>query len=89
VTVNDREVVFALSDPEKVVVVVAGGGLALAAAVTTAVGAELATPDPAAFMAVTLTAMVAPTSVLVSAYVWPVAPVTGLQAAPPESQRCH
>jgi fructose-specific phosphotransferase system IIC component len=69
VTVKDRDGVFAFSDPEKVVVVVVVGGGALAAAATTAVGAELATPDPAAFVAVTVTAMVEPTSALVSAYV--------------------
>ena len=56
---------------------------------TTAVGFEVATPEPAKLVAVTTTRMVVLTSAAPSVYAELVAPETALQLAPPESQRCH
>jgi hypothetical protein len=59
------------------------------AAATSAVCADVASVDPAAFEAVTSARSVLPTSVLVSAKVLTVAPVMTAQAPPAESQRFH
>ena len=59
------------------------------AAATTAVCAEPAEPEPSAFVAVTATLTVEPTSAEESAYVWPVALAMSTQLAPAPSQRRH
>jgi hypothetical protein len=58
-------------------------------AVTTAVCAELAAPDPPAFVAVTTDRIVSPTSLLASVYVLPVAPLISAQLAPELLQSCQ
>lgn len=62
---------------------------AVADAVTTAVAAEVALALPAAFVAVTLTRIVDPTSALVKMYFGAVAPEMTLQALPLVLHRCH
>ena len=54
-----------------------------------AVAALVAFPDPLAFVAVTLTRIVPPTSLDVTRYVVAVAPEIPVQPAPETSQRCH
>jgi hypothetical protein len=56
---------------------------------TFAVGADVAVAKPTVFVAVTATTSVEPTSALVSLYVVAVAPATGMQLAPLESQLDH
>jgi hypothetical protein len=56
---------------------------------TTAVGAEVASPDPSAFVAVTVTRMVCPTSADCTVYVLAVAPETATQLSPFASHRPH
>jgi hypothetical protein len=57
--------------------------------VTTAVGDEFATAEPALFDAVTATATVEPTSFAESEYVVAVAPAIGAQFVPDAPHRCH
>jgi hypothetical protein len=54
-----------------------------------AVAADVAEPLPPAFVAVTVTRMQAPTSLVVNVYDWLVAPETATQAPPVLSQRFH
>jgi hypothetical protein len=56
---------------------------------TTAVGADEAVAEPAELLAATDTRIVDATSADTRRYVVPVAPATGAQEAPAESQRCH
>jgi len=63
------------------------GGVGFAA--TTPVAAEAAEAEPALFDAVTTVRSVEPTSVLVTAYVLPVAPAMSAQLLPVLSQRRH
>ena len=60
-----------------------------AAGSTGAVGAELAFPEPPAFVAVTRTRMVEPISSSSSSYVASSPPESGAQLEPDSSQRCH
>jgi hypothetical protein len=82
---------FAFREPEKVTVCVDGdgGGGGGAGEVTTAEDAELAEVEAAAFVAMTATRSVEPTSMLVSPKVEAVEPKTSAQTAPVESQRFH
>jgi hypothetical protein len=57
--------------------------------VTTPLGLELADPLPLAFVAVTTTSTVEPTSLAAPVYVAAVAPEMFVQFAPDESQSCH
>lgn len=56
---------------------------------TTAVGAEVAVPVPLVFVALTTTRIVEPTSRLVRAYVFAVAPASEAQELPLAEHRCH
>jgi hypothetical protein len=60
-----------------------------ASAATTALGADVALLEPAAFEAVTTTSSVVPTSPGANWYVDPVAPETFAQLFPDWSQLCH
>ena len=57
--------------------------------VTTAVGADVASAEPARFVAVTVTVSVEPTSAAAATYFWPVAPAIELQLSPLESHLFH
>jgi hypothetical protein len=65
------------------------GGVATGAAATKAVWLDTAVVDPPAFVAVTATRSVNPTSPLATAYDAAVAPLRFEQAAPALSQRRH
>ena len=56
---------------------------------TVAVAAEMASPDPPAFVAVTTTLRVSPTSLEASTRVLPVAPLIAEQLAPDVLQSSH
>jgi hypothetical protein len=58
-------------------------------ALTTAVAADVAAPDPFLLVAVTITRSVAPASPVERVYVCVRAPVIARQLAPLESQRSH
>jgi hypothetical protein len=60
-----------------------------AAAETIAVGADVEDADPSAFVAVTVTRRVRPTSAAAAVYVSAVTPAIAVQASPFESQRDH
>jgi hypothetical protein len=69
--------------------VVSAGGGTTGGAVTTALGAERADLDPAAFDAVTTTRMVWPTSLEAMTYVDCEAPATATHVVPALLQSCH
>src|ERR687884_2385544 len=76
--------------PSTAVPEITGGDVfAGGAGVATTVAAELELAEPAAFVAVTATRNVEPTSPDTSWYVAPVAPATSEQFAPAESHRRH
>ena len=56
---------------------------------TTAVGSDVAEPEPAALVAVTLTRIFDPMSLPVKTYVLPVAPAMLVQFPPDLLQRSH
>ena len=65
------------------------GALGGVAAATTAVGPEVAEPEPPALVAVTTARMVLPTSLADSVYVEPEAPLMVVQLPPELLQSCH
>ena len=66
-----------------------GGGGGGGAAATMPVGLLVASVEPEAFVAVTVTRILLPTSPTPSVYCWPVLPPTEAQFAPAVSHRFH
>ena len=76
--------------PSRAVPVIVGGVLSAGATAAIApLAADAAEALPAAFVAVTSTRTVAPTSAAVRSRVCAVEPAMSEQFAPPASQRCH